>query len=35
VINAGLTWIGPEPHAIRELGNKVTARRFAAEVNRR
>lgn len=33
VLGAGLTWIGPEPHAIRELGNKVTARRIAAKVN--
>ncbi|HYZ66495.1 MAG TPA: biotin carboxylase N-terminal domain-containing protein [Mycobacterium sp.] len=33
VIAAGLTWIGPDPHAIRELGNKVTARRIAAKVN--
>ncbi|HVQ99408.1 MAG TPA: biotin carboxylase N-terminal domain-containing protein, partial [Mycobacterium sp.] len=33
VIGAGLTWIGPEPRAIRELGNKVTARRIATQVN--
>ena len=26
VIDAGLTWIGPSPSAIRELGDKVTAR---------
>jgi acetyl-CoA carboxylase biotin carboxylase subunit len=26
VINAGLTWIGPPPHAIRMMGDKVTAR---------
>lgn len=33
VLNAGLTWIGPDPDAIRELGNKVTARRIAAKVD--
>ena len=33
VINAGLTWIGPDPHAIRTLGDKVSARRIAAKVN--
>jgi acetyl-CoA/propionyl-CoA carboxylase biotin carboxyl carrier protein len=33
VVDSGLTWIGPTPHAIRELGNKVTARRIAAKVN--
>jgi acetyl-CoA/propionyl-CoA carboxylase biotin carboxyl carrier protein len=29
VINAGLTWIGPSPEAIRALGDKVTARHLA------
>ncbi|MGJ9403735.1 acetyl/propionyl/methylcrotonyl-CoA carboxylase subunit alpha [Arthrobacter sp. KK5.5] len=29
VIDAGLSWIGPEPQAIRDLGNKVTARDIA------
>jgi acetyl-CoA/propionyl-CoA carboxylase, biotin carboxylase, biotin carboxyl carrier protein len=29
VIDAGLTWIGPSPQAIRDLGDKVTARRIA------
>lgn len=29
VIDAGLTWIGPPPAAIRALGDKVTARRLA------
>lgn len=32
VIAAGLTWIGPPPEAIEALGDKVTARRIAAEV---
>jgi acetyl-CoA/propionyl-CoA carboxylase biotin carboxyl carrier protein len=32
VIDAGLTWIGPSPEAIRALGDKVTARRIAQEV---
>ncbi len=30
VIDAGLTWIGPPPHAIRGLGDKVSARHIAA-----
>jgi acetyl-CoA/propionyl-CoA carboxylase biotin carboxyl carrier protein len=30
VINAGLTWIGPPPDAIRALGDKVAARHIAA-----
>ena len=30
VIEAGLTWIGPPPHAIRSLGDKVSARHIAA-----
>jgi len=30
VIDAGLTWIGPPPHAIRSLGDKVSARHIAA-----
>ncbi len=29
VIDAGLTWIGPSPKAIRDLGDKVTARHIA------
>ncbi|WAL64965.1 acetyl/propionyl/methylcrotonyl-CoA carboxylase subunit alpha [Amycolatopsis cynarae] len=29
VIDAGLTWIGPSPQAIRDLGDKVTARHIA------
>ncbi|ROT32118.1 biotin carboxylase N-terminal domain-containing protein [Micromonospora sp. HM5-17] len=29
VIDAGLTWIGPSPQAIRALGDKVTARHIA------
>lgn len=32
VTDAGLTWIGPPPAAIRVLGNKITARRIAAQV---
>jgi len=32
VINAGLTWIGPPPHAISALGDKVSARKIAAKV---
>jgi acetyl-CoA/propionyl-CoA carboxylase biotin carboxyl carrier protein len=31
VIDAGLTWIGPTPQAIRDLGDKVTARHIAAK----
>jgi acetyl-CoA/propionyl-CoA carboxylase biotin carboxyl carrier protein len=31
VIDAGLIWIGPPPAAIRELGDKVSARRIAAK----
>jgi acetyl-CoA/propionyl-CoA carboxylase biotin carboxyl carrier protein len=30
VLDAGLTWIGPPPEAIRAMGDKVTARRTAA-----
>jgi acetyl-CoA/propionyl-CoA carboxylase biotin carboxyl carrier protein len=30
VIEAGLTWIGPPPQAIRDLGDKTVARRLAA-----
>ncbi|MEV6527060.1 biotin carboxylase N-terminal domain-containing protein [Longispora sp. NPDC051575] len=30
VTGAGLTWIGPSPQAIRDLGDKVTARHIAA-----
>jgi acetyl-CoA/propionyl-CoA carboxylase biotin carboxyl carrier protein len=29
VLDAGLTWIGPSPQAIRDLGDKVTARHIA------
>src|SRR5687767_9484430 len=29
VIDSGLTWIGPTPQAIRDLGDKVTARHIA------
>ncbi|WP_025272883.1 acetyl/propionyl/methylcrotonyl-CoA carboxylase subunit alpha [Haloglycomyces albus] len=29
VIDAGVTWIGPNPQAIRDLGDKVTARKIA------
>jgi acetyl-CoA/propionyl-CoA carboxylase biotin carboxyl carrier protein len=32
VIDAGLIWIGPSPDAIRLLGDKVSARKIAAEV---
>ncbi|WP_288541410.1 biotin carboxylase N-terminal domain-containing protein [uncultured Bifidobacterium sp.] len=32
VIDAGITWIGPQPATIRKLGSKVEARRIAAEV---
>ncbi|WP_433502825.1 acetyl/propionyl/methylcrotonyl-CoA carboxylase subunit alpha [Pseudonocardia halophobica] len=32
VIDAGLTWIGPLPETIRELGDKVAARRIARDV---
>ena len=31
-IDAGLTWIGPTPQAIRDLGDKVTARHIAQRV---
>ncbi len=30
VVDAGLTWIGPSPEAIRSLGDKVSARHIAA-----
>ena len=33
VIDAGLTWIGPPPRAIRALGDKVSARRIALSVH--
>src|SRR4029453_17528232 len=29
VLDAGLAWIGPTPEAIRQLGNKITAREIA------
>ncbi|MBO0868473.1 MAG: acetyl-/propionyl-CoA carboxylase subunit alpha [Micromonosporaceae bacterium] len=32
VLDAGLIWVGPSPQAIRDLGDKVTARRIAARV---
>lgn len=32
VINAGLTWIGPDPDVIETLGDKVSARRIAQSV---
>ncbi len=32
VLDAGLTWIGPPPHAIRALGDKIAARAIAARV---
>jgi acetyl-CoA/propionyl-CoA carboxylase biotin carboxyl carrier protein len=32
VIEAGLTWIGPSPQAIEQLGDKVQARHIAAKV---
>lgn len=32
VLDAGLTWIGPSPESIRDLGNKVTARKIAVRV---
>jgi acetyl-CoA/propionyl-CoA carboxylase biotin carboxyl carrier protein len=32
VLDAELAWIGPPPHAIRELGDKVAARRVARQV---
>ena len=32
VLGAGLVWVGPPPQAIRELGDKVAARRIAREV---
>ncbi len=31
VIDAGLTWIGPSPRVIRDLGDKITARQLAAK----
>ncbi|MPY77448.1 MAG: ATP-grasp domain-containing protein [Actinophytocola sp.] len=33
VIDAGLNWIGPSPQAIRDLGDKVTARHIAERAN--
>lgn len=33
VIDAGITWIGPSPQAIRSLGDKVTARNIAKSVD--
>ncbi|GAA1078439.1 acetyl/propionyl/methylcrotonyl-CoA carboxylase subunit alpha [Tsukamurella strandjordii] len=33
VIDAGLTWIGPSPSSIRDLGDKVTARHIAERAN--
>ncbi len=34
VIDAGLTWIGPSPQSIRDLGDKVTARHIALKAQR-
>jgi acetyl-CoA/propionyl-CoA carboxylase, biotin carboxylase, biotin carboxyl carrier protein len=31
VIDSGLTWIGPSPQAIRDLGDKITARQLASK----
>ncbi|MCU1629279.1 MAG: Acetyl-/propionyl-CoA carboxylase subunit alpha [Pseudonocardia sp.] len=33
VIDAGITWIGPSPQSIRDLGDKVTARHIAMRVS--
>lgn len=33
VMDAGLTWIGPSPQAIRDLGDKVTARHISDRAN--
>ncbi|ADG77664.1 acetyl/propionyl/methylcrotonyl-CoA carboxylase subunit alpha [Tsukamurella paurometabola] len=33
VLDAGLTWIGPSPSSIRDLGDKVTARHIAERAN--
>ena len=33
VIDAGITWIGPPPQAIADLGDKVTARHIAERAN--
>jgi acetyl-CoA/propionyl-CoA carboxylase, biotin carboxylase, biotin carboxyl carrier protein len=33
VIDAGLTWIGPSPQSIRDLGDKVTARHIALKAD--
>ncbi|WP_424323068.1 acetyl/propionyl/methylcrotonyl-CoA carboxylase subunit alpha [Gordonia sp. (in: high G+C Gram-positive bacteria)] len=33
VLDAGLTWIGPSPQSIRDLGDKVTARHIAERAN--
>ncbi|MGP9724056.1 acetyl/propionyl/methylcrotonyl-CoA carboxylase subunit alpha [Corynebacterium sp. AOP40-9SA-29] len=33
VVDAGLTWIGPSPRAIAELGDKVTARHYAQSMD--
>lgn len=33
VIDAGLVWVGPPPSAIRDLGDKVTARHIAERAN--
>ncbi|ALG84262.1 acetyl-COA carboxylase [Gordonia phthalatica] len=33
VIDAGITWIGPAPESIRNLGDKVTARHIAERAN--
>jgi propionyl-CoA carboxylase alpha chain len=31
VIGAGLTWVGPPPSAMRQMGDKITSKRLAAE----
>ena len=33
VINAGLTWIGPPPEAIEQMGDKISARNLMAIVS--
>ena len=32
VVDAGLTWVGPHPDAIARMGDKLAAKRLAAEV---
>lgn len=33
VIDAGLTWIGPDPHVIRLMGDKIRAKKIAQKAN--